>query len=155
MNRRCRKGGVLVVGTRRGRRGGGGVQWGFVSACWINGKESCSKYLLRTYLYEGEKKKLKHFPPQLLEFNCLMLMMMLADWVKWELTLSSICLFETPQRQKNNLFVWCVSNQIFSAKGVVVPWWQCELGLGVAAAVKSGLELNNFLIKSLTSTFLM
>lgn len=24
----------------------------------------------------------------------------------------------------------------------MVPWWQCELGLGVAAAVKSGLELN-------------
>lgn len=26
----------------------------------------------------------------------------------------------------------------------MVPWWQCELGLGVAAAVKSGLELNLF-----------
>lgn len=34
-----------------------------------------------------------------------------------------------------------------SAKGVVVPWWQCELGLGVAnisAAVKSALGLNLF-----------
>lgn len=50
---------------------------------------------------------------------------------------------------------FCTGNQIFSAKGAVVPWWQRELGLGVAAAVKSGSELSNFLIKSLTSTFLM
>lgn len=28
----------------------------------------------------------------------------------------------------------------------MVPWWQCELGLGVAAAVKSGLELNLFFL---------
>lgn len=36
-----------------------------------------------------------------------------------------------------------------SAKGVAAPRWQAELGLGVAAAVKSGLELNLFMRRKL------
>lgn len=138
MNRRCRGGVavvvvVVVVGEKEREREYSKVL--LVPGEWMEKICAVNIYWGDIYIFLSQPAGL----------NCLMLMM-LAGRAVWELTCPSIChsawnTTEAKKKKKKNQFVSVfLIRFLTSAKGVVVPWWQCELGLGVAnVQLQSGL----------------